>query len=116
MILRPPRSTRTDTLFPYTTLFRSDGNFIMAIPSDGNLTIKIVGIIDGDRRAKINMVNPVTRGVTDVPDNLRVNHIAIRLAQGQRQHSLAKRTVKKCDPIQRSRDGSVQQFDRTSVM
>src|SRR3546814_13694481 len=24
MIRRPPRSTRTDTLFPYTTLFRSD--------------------------------------------------------------------------------------------
>src|SRR3546814_19658496 len=23
MLLRPPRSTRTDTLFPYTTLFRS---------------------------------------------------------------------------------------------
>src|SRR3546814_11603327 len=26
MILRPPRSTRTDTLFPYTTLFRSEGD------------------------------------------------------------------------------------------
>src|SRR3546814_13452962 len=26
MILRPPRSTRTDTLFPYTTLFRSVGS------------------------------------------------------------------------------------------
>src|SRR3546814_9226681 len=25
MIRRPPRSTRTDTLFPYTTLFRSIG-------------------------------------------------------------------------------------------
>src|SRR3546814_12461175 len=25
MIRRPPRSTRADTLFPYTTLFRSDG-------------------------------------------------------------------------------------------
>src|SRR3546814_20698468 len=25
MIRRPPRSTRTDTLFPYTTLFRSAG-------------------------------------------------------------------------------------------
>src|SRR3546814_3824644 len=25
MIRRPPRSTRTDTLFPYTTLFRSPG-------------------------------------------------------------------------------------------
>src|SRR3546814_1906769 len=24
MLRRPPRSTRTDTLFPYTTLFRSD--------------------------------------------------------------------------------------------
>src|SRR3546814_6821524 len=24
MLLRPPRSTRTDTLFPYTTLFRSE--------------------------------------------------------------------------------------------
>src|SRR3546814_16556437 len=27
MIRRPPRSTRTDTLFPYTTLFRSNGAF-----------------------------------------------------------------------------------------
>src|SRR3546814_10561085 len=26
MIRRPPRSTRTDTLFPYTTLFRSEGH------------------------------------------------------------------------------------------
>src|SRR3546814_4187837 len=26
MIRRPPRSTRTDTLFPYTTLFRSRGD------------------------------------------------------------------------------------------
>src|SRR3546814_13526075 len=26
MIRRPPRSTRTDTLVPYTTLFRSDGD------------------------------------------------------------------------------------------
>src|SRR3546814_3457080 len=26
MIRRPPRSTRTDTLFPYTTLFRSPGD------------------------------------------------------------------------------------------
>src|SRR3546814_9584156 len=27
MIRRPPRSTRSDTLFPYTTLFRSAPNF-----------------------------------------------------------------------------------------
>src|SRR3546814_20208804 len=29
MILRPPRSTRTDTLFPYTTLFRSLGDQVL---------------------------------------------------------------------------------------
>src|SRR3546814_8943052 len=28
MIRRPPRSTRTDTLFPYTTLFRSNGDYL----------------------------------------------------------------------------------------
>src|SRR3546814_10528601 len=28
MIRRPPRSTRTDTLFPYTTLFRSTGDSV----------------------------------------------------------------------------------------
>src|SRR3546814_17683220 len=28
MIRRPPRSTRTDTLFPYTTLFRSLGGHV----------------------------------------------------------------------------------------
>src|SRR3546814_11704920 len=28
MIRRPPRSTRTDTLFPYTTLFRSESGFL----------------------------------------------------------------------------------------
>src|SRR3546814_10023826 len=31
MIRRPPRSTRTDTLFPDTTLFRSTGLIILAI-------------------------------------------------------------------------------------
>src|SRR3546814_13833835 len=29
MIRRPPRSTRTDTLFPYTTLFRSVGQRLL---------------------------------------------------------------------------------------
>src|SRR3546814_8054221 len=31
MIRRPPRSTRTDTLFPYTTLFRSQPDRIIAL-------------------------------------------------------------------------------------
>src|SRR3546814_4523423 len=36
MIRRPPRSTRTDTLFPYTTLFRS--------PSRDDFTMARVGV------------------------------------------------------------------------
>src|SRR3546814_10404957 len=32
MIRRPPRSTRTDTLFPYTTLFRSPAPFRLVRP------------------------------------------------------------------------------------
>src|SRR3546814_14153344 len=35
MIRRPPRSTRTDTLFPYTTLFRSDGATDVWRPKSG---------------------------------------------------------------------------------
>src|SRR3546814_7613225 len=34
MIRRPPRSTRTDTLFPYTTLFRSKVRFFMRSPAN----------------------------------------------------------------------------------
>src|SRR3546814_13464130 len=34
MIRRPPRSTRTDTLFPYTTLFRSIAASAMASPPE----------------------------------------------------------------------------------
>src|SRR3546814_6848729 len=36
MILRPPRSTRTDTLFPYTTLFRS----FREAAGEGNVTFR----------------------------------------------------------------------------
>src|SRR3546814_17058346 len=35
MIRRPPRSTRTDTLFPYTTLFRSALHILIARKEEG---------------------------------------------------------------------------------
>src|SRR3546814_18966062 len=38
MIRRPPRSTRTDTLFPYTTLFRSTENGVTALQMDIKIT------------------------------------------------------------------------------
>src|SRR3546814_20421211 len=42
MIRRPPRSTRTDTLFPYTTLFRSDDideKFLLALGAGPHVMI-----------------------------------------------------------------------------
>src|SRR3546814_8865353 len=35
MVRRPPRSTRTDALFPYTTLFRSHRRFALRHRGDG---------------------------------------------------------------------------------
>src|SRR3546814_4837298 len=49
MIRRPPRSTRTDTLFPYTTLFRSgpencpDSPVGIAIKADGGVADYVAG-------------------------------------------------------------------------
>src|SRR3546814_4785727 len=37
MLRRPPRSTRTDTRFPYTTLFRSNRKSTVPIQPDGPL-------------------------------------------------------------------------------
>src|SRR3546814_21083963 len=41
MIRRPPRSTRTDTLFPYTTLFRSDGGWVPLLVGAALLTLMV---------------------------------------------------------------------------
>src|SRR3546814_13446183 len=60
MIRRPPRSTRTDTLFPYTTLFRSGqehrqgGDYVpKRVPSVvGNLVLRLLLDIEPDKRKK----------------------------------------------------------------
>src|SRR3546814_5295113 len=42
MIRRPPRSTRTDTLFPYTTLFRSIGGRFVDSPPPHQERLRLV--------------------------------------------------------------------------
>src|SRR3546814_11058807 len=52
MIRRPPRSTRTDTLFPYTTLFRScvhDGGSRIAGEADTGIGRNELGILCRDQ-------------------------------------------------------------------
>src|SRR3546814_1763446 len=48
MIRRPPRSTRTDTLFPYTTLFRSHHPKTSVSIIGGDTARKKILRIDGD--------------------------------------------------------------------
>src|SRR3546814_2487331 len=60
MIRRPPRSTRTDTLFPYTTLFRS------CPPTEGQVLLdlgRMDRIVEIDERLAYAVIEPgVTQG------------------------------------------------------
>src|SRR3546814_17716182 len=62
MIRRPPRSTRTDTLFPYTTLFRSS-----------SLELEIID-------PEINMLRPLQRSNSDFQIHIegRKSHVSGR--------------------------------------
>src|SRR3546814_14285663 len=65
MIRRPPRSTRTDTLFPYTTLFRSRLSIAVAEDIHRNLLPALTGcgVTRGDMRVPtlhfLPSVNPI---------------------------------------------------------
>src|SRR3546814_8569718 len=48
MIRRPPRSTRTDTLFPYTTLFRSGSDNHLVCKSPGQRKLHSCKAISSD--------------------------------------------------------------------
>src|SRR3546814_17844696 len=62
MLRRPPRSTRTDTLFPYTTLFRSH-------PTEGSVAIGL--------RTKLLRVD-LRRVIRADRDNIELRLIDIR--------------------------------------
>src|SRR3546814_8849782 len=80
MIRRPPRSTRTDTLFPYTTLFRSLHG-TAGVPS---------------RRARINVADESVLGVGVAPDVSRehrresaLEHVVVASDRGMRDQVVA---------------------------
>src|SRR3546814_5467636 len=92
MIRRPPRSTRTDTLFPYTTLFRSQvayldlggsGNETHAhLAADGRITIMFCAF---DRSALI--LRLYGRGRAVLPQDAEWQEVAraFTLLPGTRQ-------------------------------
>src|SRR3546814_15608241 len=76
MILRPPRSTRTDTLFPYTTLFRSIAEAGAQRIADQAFDNRVVGAL-----AQVGeLVDPMMGG--SVPaDFLQADHVGVDLLQ-----------------------------------
>src|SRR3546814_4290885 len=50
MILLPPRSTRTDTLFPYTTLFRSSQDTLRSLHALTTLKLYVIELSLSFRR------------------------------------------------------------------
>src|SRR3546814_14581888 len=78
MIRRPPRSTRTDTLFPYTTLFRSQGGptgraATMDHPMPGQPMFGVSSESDSGAGGRVHADPPPRRvagGADDLPSTL----------------------------------------------
>src|SRR3546814_3358389 len=83
MIRRPPRSTRTDTLFPYTTLFRSAKVL-------GQQVQPVGAVLDaGDPQARVTLEHAVhdqrRHRVVDGPS--LGEHVAERIALRSEEHT-----------------------------
>src|SRR3546814_8065210 len=66
-IRRPPRSTRTDTRFPYTTLFRSENRRVAGPPGDQHVDTGLKGL---PKRAHAHLAHDL-RGGIDIFDGER---------------------------------------------
>src|SRR3546814_11626728 len=66
MIRRPPRSTRTDTLLPYTTLFRSDALTNSYLVSDtGFVSLPLIGNIPAKGKTVGELQDQITKILLD---------------------------------------------------
>src|SRR3546814_5635541 len=63
MFRRPPRSTRTDTLFPYTTLFRSEKAGLRDV--DFRLHVEVQQPEGGERIDEIVQALPIAQQTSD---------------------------------------------------
>src|SRR3546814_4754656 len=83
MIRRPPRSTRTDTLFPYTTLFRSGLDLQIRVDLVDDLAERVAVGIDrhvGDlRERRLERRQTFTRGLRPRMFVLREHELAVRV-------------------------------------
>src|SRR3546814_15636092 len=65
MIRRPPRSTRTDTLFPYTTLFRSQNpGSIIDVSAQHNQAGRLTAIALADSAGVVDLQGQIHGGTS----------------------------------------------------
>src|SRR3546814_8668829 len=116
MIRRPPRSTRTDTLFPYTTLFRSlaqqaraEGVNTLVVGYDGRLSSPELsqalqqGLTQGG-------INTLDLGMVD-RKSTRLNsvtnaHLVCRLLLEKKKTTQIKHTIKESNTHIKHNDSS----------
>src|SRR3546814_6069819 len=85
MIRRPPRSTRTDTLFPYTTLFRSRAGELAAVDDQifvANRAALEIAFQDLARAGRITRLGG-QRGARDVRSHAFMRHCPPRMVLGR---------------------------------
>src|SRR3546814_4126919 len=74
MIRRPPRSTRTDTLFPYSTLFRSSFKRIVHAPSSPLRPCPCRLDRDGRRRPRIRQGERSEEHTSELQSLMRLSY------------------------------------------
>src|SRR3546814_2668642 len=85
MIRRPPGSTRTDTLFPYTTLFRSSADEANAAWSRSRFIPRVLRDVSDIELATTVLGVPLTAPVAVAPTTLqRLVHPEGELAMARR--------------------------------
>src|SRR3546814_16240908 len=91
MIRRPPRSTRTDTLFPYTTLFRSlqqlagQSAELLRLAACGNRDVLEQGRLGGAEALAQRLQAAGIVGVTGIAPTA-FDQVPLRLTAHQRHH------------------------------
>src|SRR3546814_8948556 len=83
---RPPRSTRTDTLFPYTTLFRSYDRALAADPGNTGALIDQAATL-GDLGRYRDMLVALRKAAAIVPGDPRLYYLQAVLAARSEEHT-----------------------------
>src|SRR3546814_6757504 len=92
MIRRPPRSTRTDTLFPYTTLFRS---VVLTMSIEDGIKMVVSGgiVTPPDRRPPEERSTPAIHArrseehTSELQSLMRISYAVFCLKKKQTTHS-----------------------------